>query len=417
MDGTPEQVPELAAGRVLVGRVSASVLDQGLSTATNLLITLVAAGVLGVRGFGTFGVAYLVAVAVVGSVRAAIGSPALVLQDAAARDHASAPFGAALTTGLITGGLVALAALGSGPGLRGPLLALAVVLPGILIQDTGRLVEFAALRPGRALVLDVIWAVALVLGLVVVGTQTRFTATSLLLIWGGSGSLSALWTLWKHGRRLPRPSIHWLHECWEYAWRYLVVFASTLGVFQVTTLILGGISGVAAVGAVRASQVLFGPIQNLATGLMVALVPETSMDTPLRAQRNRLFVVSTMLTFVALAITGVGLLLPDSLGEAILGKSWGSARDLLVPAGLGAAMFGVASGPVIGLRAARAVHESLVVGLQISAFQFVVPVAGAVLADESGYMWALVITWILGTALWWRCYFAIERDWPVATAA
>lgn len=412
MSGTPEPVPELAGGKVLAGRVSASVIDQGLSTGTNLFISLIAAKVLSVHDFGTFGVVYLVAVAVVGAARATLGGTIIIFQSDAARDHGRQPFGVALATGLVTGAGVAAFALIGGGELRLPMLALAVTLPGMLVQDVGRMVEFAELQPVKALVLDVIWAVVMVGALVGVGPFARLTPAILVLIWGGSGTASALWTLWVHGRRVPPPTVAWLRHTWHFAWRYLVVFASTLGVFQVTTLFLGVVSGVSAVAAVQAVQIIFGAIQNLATGLMVAFVPDTTADTPLRDQRKRLVGMSIVLTVVGLTITGVALLLPDAVGEAFLGDSWEAARPLLVPAGLSAALFGVTSGAVIGLRAARAAHESLIVGLQMCAFQLVIPAAGALLGDESGYMWALAITWVLGTVLWWRCYRRIERDGP-----
>jgi hypothetical protein len=149
-------------------------------------------------------------------------------------------------------------------------------------------------------------------------------------------------------------------------------------------------------------------VQNLATAMLVAFVPEISLETPLRDQRSRLLFVSVALTVIALAITGVALLLPDSLGEALLGDSWDGAHRLLLPAGLSAAFFGATSGAVIGLRAARAAHETRVIGLQMTAFQAVVPVIGAVVDDARGFLWCLVLTWVLGTGLWWRCYLRIE---------
>jgi O-antigen/teichoic acid export membrane protein len=397
-----------------VGRISAAVIDQGLSTATNFLLTLVAAKMLGVRDFGAFGVAYTVAVLIVGSARAAVASPALVLQEDAGRDDADGPLGAALATGLASGAAVAIAALFCHSDVRAVLLALAAVLPLVLVQDTGRLVEFAELQPTRALTLDVIWTIAMVAGLIALAASgVHATATLLLLVWGAAGGLSGLWTLWQHGRRIPRPSLHWLRHSWHYAWRYFVVFASTLGAFQVSALLLGVVSGVQAVGAVQAVQVLFGPLQNLSTGLMVAFVPDTTADTPLRDQRARLLGVTLCLTAIALAITGMVMVLPDNVGEMVLGDSWSPAKPLILAAGLCAAGFGITSGPMIGLRAARAVHESLVVGLQTSAFQLVIPVVGAVLADERGFMWGLVATWVIGIAMWVHLYRAVEGGRPV----
>jgi O-antigen/teichoic acid export membrane protein len=403
------------AGRF--GRLGASVVDQGLSTATNFLLTLLAARLLGTRDFGAFSLAYLVAVAIIGSARAAVGSPALVLQRHAIRDHAAGPLGSALATGLASGAVVALAALLCNAHIRPVMLALALVLPGVLVQDAGRLVGFAELLPSRALVLDTIWAVLMVAGLATAAAlHVVETPATLVLIWGGAGTLSGVWTLWVHGRRIPRPTVTWLQHSWHFAWRYFAVFATTLGAFQMSGLLLGVVSGVTAVGAVQAVQVLFGPLQNLATGLMVAFVPETTEDTPLRDQRTRLVLMSLALVAIALGIMGAALAVPSNLGEVVLGDSWAHARSLLVPAGLGAAMFGLCAGPIIGLRAARAVHESLVVGVQISVFQLVVPVLGAVVDDASGFMWALVGTWVLSTVLWARCYLAVEGGAPVRPA-
>ena len=115
---------------------------------------------------------------------------------------------------------------------------------------------------------------------------------------------------------------------------------------------------------------------------------------------------------MALGITAVALVMPDSLGEALLGDSWDAARGLILPAGISAAMFGATSGAVIGLRAARAAHETLVIGLQMTAFQAVIPTLGAVLDDERGFLWSMVLVWVIGSLVWWRCYLAIEARGP-----
>lgn len=400
--------------RRLADRVGASVIDQALSTGTNLAITLVAAQVLGARAFGAFGVVYLVATAVGGSTRSALGSTVLIMQADATRDHGARPLGGAVLTGLVSAVPIVGVAFFLEDELRLPLLALALVLPGMLVQDTGRMLEFAELRPGRALLLDAVWAAGMVLGLIVAGVVGDLSPTVLVLVWGGSGTVSGVLSLWHHGRRLPRPSIAWYRHSWGYAWRYLIVFASTLGVLQVTTLIVGGIVGVTAVGAVRATQVLYGPIQNLATGLMVAFVPDTDLRRPLREQRGRLLFVSALLTGVAGVIMLVSLVIPDSLGELVLGDAWAEAEPLLLAAGLAAVLFGVTSGAVVGLRAARAAHSSLVISLQMCAFQFVIPIAGAIVGGVDGFMWALTATWVIGTVLWWRRYLVIERAGPAA---
>jgi O-antigen/teichoic acid export membrane protein len=400
--------PEALAGKVSARRLSTSVIDQALSTVTNLAITLIAAQTLGVDDFGRFGVAYVIASLAAGAIRSSIGATVLIFQDEATADGGQHPFGAAMAVGLVLGTAAAAAGAAIGGDFVTSMLALGAILPGVLVQDTGRLLEFAALRPGRALGLDIVWAIVMGLAVVILAVADAFSPATLLLAWGGAGTASALVTLVQHDRCIPRPSFRWIRRTWEFAWRYLLMFASTMGVFQMTTVLLGAISGVDAVGAVRATQVLFGPLQNLATGLLVTFVPETTAETRLRDYRSRVIVSSIALAGVAVVVTVIAVSVPRSLGTAVLGDAWIEARHLLLPAGLAAVMFGLTNGAVLGLRAARAAHESVVIGLKISAFQLVIPIAGAVIDDASGYQWALVATWVIGMVLWWSGYAAVE---------
>lgn len=404
-DEPAETVAPTGAAR----RVSASIVDQVISTGTNVVITLSAAQLLGASSFGAFSTAYLVAVATIGCSRAAIGSPALVFQPDALRDGGREPFGASLACGMATAAVVAAAAaLLTDGALRGALLVVAASLPGLLVQDAARLVEFAAQRPGGALVLDVCWAVLIIAGFGAMALADVDPSAAVLLgLWGAAGTGSAVVAIARN-RRLAAPSLAWLRRTWGFGWRYLAVYVSTLGALQIAIVALGGISGVAAVGAVAAVQILFGPLQNLATGLMVVFVPAVGPGTPLRGQRPRVVAGSLMLAALAALIGVVAALVPDEVGEAVLGASWDGARRLILPATLNAVMFGLTSGPVIGLRAARAVQESLSVGVRMAGFQVTVPLIGAVLGDEQGFMWGLVATWVAGCTIWWRCYLSVE---------
>lgn len=388
-------------------RMSVAVLAQAISAASNVLVTVIAARAFDVDGFGRFGVAFLLAAFVVNAGRALIGSPTLVRREAAAHDHCADPIAAALLYGLLGALAMGLLALALGGLLQAPLLALAVVLPGIMLQDVGRSLCFADLRPQAALVLDVQWIVVEIVGLAVVAAVWGLTEATVILTWGGAATLAGAYVLWSNGRRLVMPSFRWVVASWDYAWRYVVAFVATLGAYQITGVLLGVVSGVAAVGAVRGAQTLFGPINNLTSGMLVALVPDGRLAEPNRDVRRQLMRASALLSLVALAITGAALLVPGSIGRLVLGDSWESARTVLLPIGITSALLGSIVGALAGLRGAHAVREGLSVELRLAALVCTIPMLGAVTGDATGYAWALVLTLAGGSVMFWQKYTAV----------
>jgi O-antigen/teichoic acid export membrane protein len=398
-------------------RVSLSVIDQAVSAASNVLVTLVAARELSVDGFGRFGLIFLLASFAAGSARSLIGNPTLVRQEAAAVDRARDPLAAAVLFGVGTAGLLALSALVVGGDLRRPILSLALVLPGIVVQDVGRSLYFAALEPAGALFLDVLWIVVEVGALIALVGANRLTLSWIVLAWGLGAGVGAVIVLLRRGVRLLVPSLRWIRASWGYAWRYFVAFVATLGASQITGILLGVISGVSAVGAIRAAQTIFGPINNLTSGMLVALVPDQRLATPNRQVLRQLLLASAALSGLALVMTAVAFLVPHEIGEMALGDSWSSARSVLLPSGLGAALLGSIIGALAGLRAAHALREGLAVELRLAALVCTVPLIGAAVDDARGYAWALVITLAIGSLLFWQSYSRVVDTWAPADLA
>lgn len=390
-------------------RVSLSIVDQALSALSNVVITLLAAGALGVEDFGRFGLVYLVGGFMIGGVRSLVGTPVLVRQREALADAGRSPVAAILAVSVACAACIVAAALVVGGDLRAPLLALAVCAPGILIQDLGRLLAFAELRPGRALVLDGIWMAVEVLGAATLIIGGWESPAWFIAVWGGAAWVAAVVVLARHARAVRAPSLRWIGESWVFAWTYLTSFVATIGAYQVTGVALGAVVGVTAVGAVRAAQVLFGPINNLTSGMLVALVPEDGLSVPSRDGRRRLAIGSVVLSSVALALTGFVMVLPDAIGEAVVGDSWANAHDLLLPSGLISALLGSIIGAMVGLRAAKAVGVCLRLELVVAAMVCVGPLSGAALADAEGYLWATVATLVVGSTLWWWSYDRVIR--------
>ena len=99
----------------------------------------------------------------------------------------------------------------------------------------------------------------------------------------------------------------------------------------------------------------------LVGGLLVLLpavavfVPEMARraDDPLFV-RNRSFVLGLVLVPLTLAWTGAMLLVPDSVGDVILGESWRHAEPLVLLTGLTVAIAMFSTGTVVGIRALQA---------------------------------------------------------------
>jgi O-antigen/teichoic acid export membrane protein len=387
-----------------------AVVDQGVSAATNVSVTIVAARSLSAEDFGVFGVLFLVYLIAIGAVRALVGEPALVRLP-----HPAGWRGDVLGSGLLIS-LLAAGAVAVGGGIlleehRTAVVLLVVLLPLMVLQDLGRYIAFAERRPAHALRLDLTWAVAqtLALSAVVVGGG-HLSLVAVVGAWSLGGAVGGVHALRRNHWSRPHLSSRWVRASWEYSWRYLSTFATTAGIAQVTAIALGGVAGVTAVGALRAVQVLFGPLNVLFTGVVAALVPEAAQPEHAEAAaRHRLVGISAGLAVLAGGVVVGGLVVPSWVGHAALGDTWPAARDLLVPVGLVAACGAAISGADIGLRAARAVRESLGVQLRLAPAQLVVPIAGALVADVAGYAWALAGVSGVGAVMWWRALGQFER--------
>src|SRR4029453_15066243 len=94
--------------------------------------------------------------------------------------------------------------------------------------------------------------------------------------------------------------------------------------------LIGVVGGLAVLGALRAAGVLVGPVRLFLTAAPAAAIPELiriRRRSPPRFSR----LVALMSWGLALLVLGwmvVVLALPDRVGEAGLGASWGAGRGL-----------------------------------------------------------------------------------------
>lgn len=381
--------------------------DQAVSSLTNFVVGAFVARSLGATEFGVFSLAW-VTYGVALNVSRGLATDPLVVRfsgvDAPSwRAAVSRSGGTATAVGVVTGLCCVLVGVALGGHVAPAFVALGVVLPGLLLQDSWRYAFFAHGQGAKAFVNDVVWAVALVPALLLAARDPG--VVGFVLAWGLAGTVAA--GVGYLQSRVP-PNIPatraWLVEQRDLAPRYLFENVSLSGSTQLWMYGLGAISGLAAVGEVRGAQLLLGPFLAVLMGLSLVAVPEAARALRGSANRLQMFCVLLGGTQLAGALAwglAVLLLLPDAVGRLVLGSVWGQALGLVLPATVTAMCSGFATGFAAGLRALGAARRSLRAQLSSSVAFVSGGLVGAVVAGAPGSYWGVALAGVFRVAVWW----------------
>ena len=382
-------------------------LDQAVSSCTNFGITVVAARELSRAGFGAFGLSFSISIVVMGFLRSLVTEPLLSRPEAAQgqsrRPVFGAVTGASLMVACVAGAGVALAGLFLEADIGRALLALAVLLPGVCLQDAWRYCFISQGRPLTAVVNDSVWLLLQVAALVGLATTGRWSPAWILLTWGGAGAGAALLGIVQAGV-LPRPQAawSWLRDQRDLGGRYCLEFVTSNGAIQLALVGLGAISGLTALGAVRGAQTFFGPLGVLFNSVLLAVVPAaTRLRTAPARLRHLAAAVSAGVCAIAIIWTIIGLGLPQSAGRELFGASWDSTRRVLLPMGLTFIAHGVAGGPYAGLRSLAAAREGLYVRLLSLPLVITGSLAGAAIGGDTGFTYGLAVAAVVTAPIYW----------------
>lgn len=379
--------------------------DQAASSLSNILIfLLVARSFDSTEPVGAFAAAMIVYQLALGATRALVGTPLLSLYSHIGPDRREQRIsdlqGATVTLGLACASVPVVLSLLLGGVLGSALLALALVLPGLLMQDTWR---FALIvdRPHAALTIDLVWVVVVLAAFIVVPEAAG--VAWFVLVWGLGGCLGAAagWVLAKRspiGLRFFR----WFVDHREVSGRYFGEFATARAAHEIVTSSLGAFVGLGALGAVRASQVYYGPHNMLHEGVYMVVVPEGAVlrDQPGRLSQM-LVKVSALLAVLAGVWMVIGFLLPEAWGEFLLGTTWGQVTELLLPMGLGTMASAVMSGALLGLRSLADAKRSLRARVQATPFEVACPVVGAIIGGAVGFAVGFAVARVISAGIWW----------------
>ncbi|MGW2580025.1 hypothetical protein ACWCYZ_01595 [Streptomyces virginiae] len=399
----------------------ASVLDQAASSATNILVLVLAARLSSASGFADFSMVYVTFSVLLGLNMAYVGQ-SLVLEKGerlGAECRSAVGFTAAGSAAVG----VLLAAVGLAlPGATGTaFLALGLVLPLVLLQD-GLRYCFSALRaPERALAADALRLVCVVAALAL--QPEGASAGRLVLAWGLSALPALTLGLWllrpyvRGARADLRPYLRRGHL----GQRFVVEFAVGNGSSQLAVLGLGVFATPLAVGALRGATTLFGPLNVLFNSANAFGPPVLG-----RLGGKRATVRATAALGLVLAAVGAGwatalYLLPDRLGRELLGDTWAGASALLPATGAQYAVMGLGTCALLTLRV-LAPKATLSLQVVFSLLSVALLLGGYAVWGVAGAAWGLAAGSALkALAAWWRVTrlpaAAAREDEPVPAPA
>jgi O-antigen/teichoic acid export membrane protein len=408
--------------RQVARRAGWGVADQALSSLTNFAVGVFVARQLGPVEFGAFSLAFATYLFALNGSRGLATDPLTVrfsdVPEASWRQAAAAATGTAAAVGALLGACCLLAALMLGNPLGPAFLSLGLMLPGLLLQDSWRYAFFAAHRGRDAFLNDLVWALFLGPFLAIVMLTDRVDVQWFVLAWGGAAMVAGLFGAAQAGL-LPRLSqvTGWLRTHRDLGVRYLSENLTHSAATQLRLYGLGAIAGLAAVGALRAAELLLGPVNLIMMGVgSLMAVPEAARLANRDLSRMRRFVVALAVLLGAVALLwGLVLdVLPDRLGERLLGQTWLPAAALLLPVTVMIALMGVWAAAWTGLRAMGAARRSLRAQVVGSSAFLVASLLGAAVFGAAGAAWGSAAGNLVACVVWWWQFHLAEREFVPA---
>jgi O-antigen/teichoic acid export membrane protein len=223
--------------------------------------------------------------------------------------------------------------------------------------------------------------------------------------WGATAGIGAIagGFLGRGDLAMPHP-LRWLRSNRDMGSRFLGEYVTGQAVGQVVLVGVGAIAGLSVIGAVRAAQVFYGPINTVHQGIYLALVPEGARSTGEVHLRRLMFRATLLLAGVAGGWMWLGLLLPDSWGTTLFGETWPEAGGLLLPIGLAMIAGSAATGAFAGVRALGDARESLRARLRTVGPQLVLPLVGAAVGAGHGYAFGFGLGHAASAVIWWAAF-------------
>lgn len=382
--------------------------DQGISSLTTLTLSVFAARDASVDHFGVFAVAYAVFWVVLGVSRSSISEVNLI--DGREKLDAHPDWRAFTSTVSLAAGAVAAGLFGLGftvpssPDAMWIGWCFAAAMPFVILADALRYIAFTDEMPAEALILDTIWLCGALLASPAVSTLGIPPVSSAILGWG-IGAAFGIGLVLKRSVRL-RPkfkgAIPWAADNKVARTQFALDFLANNGIGQAATALVPVVSSLAVAGGLRAGSIIFGPLNVLYSALTVFLIPRIRRSIT----AHRVLPSPAPIALCALAAfcglyAALVLVIPESLGEALLGPSWHAGQSVAPLLIAGYLLQTVAQILVQIMRLRGSAGLVVRVRLLVATLLFFGVLAGAALFGLLGAASAFVLAPMISIVPWW----------------
>lgn len=389
-------------------RVIATLAATAVSSATNALAVLIAAAVMRPSDYGQFSIAVMLSLFLATVCNAVTGEVLLTSRGAKDfRGSFSSAVGGAMAVGLVLYliyiGASALTAL-AGEWVS-IIKATSVAAPGVIVHNFARVSLFAMQRPGLALVADIVWFSAIILGgLVIWAFGSGFSPFLTIVAWGIGAYLGSLTLLAAnvHGPFGRVEASGWLRASWRLGVALSTGSLAMSGAQSAIGLLVASEFGFAAAGGFRFCLTLYGLATVAYSAYRYFVLPN------LRSQDVRPLVGQITLARQSALLMSLplGTCLAVYLGQAVLlaflsEETFRVVIALSLPFAIVSAGSAVSQGAMVGLRVLQ-VPAPLGFyrasgGVLIVAFGF----AGIANGSLKAVAWGLALAmWITAGLLW-----------------
>jgi len=390
--------------------------DQVLSSLSNLILSVLVARKLNANAYGTFALSFSLYAYALTVSRILVSQPLTIrFSGARGKDFVAAArqsTGAALAVASLAGAGMVIAGWLAGGGLGISLATTGVLLPGLLVQDAYRMVFFAMGRPAAAAANDALWGVVQVAAVLAVSALGKGSAASYLWAWGLAGCLAGaigaktagLWPA-------PRQMWHWLRSQSNLT-RYSVTEVVVInGANQLTLVLVAALGGLSVVGTLRGGQILTAPTTVLALSTLAFVVPELARRPAIMGgQLIRVGLsISAAVTALVVVWTTILLLIPDSVGRLLLGETWAGTSTILVPTVIGMLAGVMSLGASSGVYARAGVGVLFPFVLSGGPVYLVAGLVGVAAGGAFGTAIGLAVAGAYGSIVSWVRFVVISR--------
>jgi O-antigen/teichoic acid export membrane protein len=413
-------------GAKLAGRFGWGLADQAMSSLSNAMMSFYVARELGAVKYGAFSIAYVTYSFALNVSRGLATEPLIVrysnskLQEW--RLAVSRSTGTAIVAGIVMGCLSIVAGILLHGTVGLGFIALGLVLPGLMLQDSWRYAFFALGRGAQSFLNDLVWTVAMLTAVVVLHLRHADSAFWFLLVWGMAATFAAcLGPL--QSRVIPNPvgAREWFIQHRDLGLRFMAENAANSGSVQLRAYCIGGIAGLATVGYVQAASLLMGPFFVIYMGISIVTVPEAArilQNSPRHLRRYCMLVGGGLAG--GCALWGIALLvtIPRGLGSLLLGHAlWPHTYGLIIPYTIAIMGSCLTDGAQSGLHALGAARRSMRSMLLASALYLGLGIAGAHFDGALGTVCGAAVAVWIGTVVWWKQLHTALRETVHETAA